>query len=187
MSNQLINNNLTSNYLDYQSTINMKSNNNLHLWLDENELLKISQNLIPLSIKKCLLVEDMLRTLIIFNQLLLSNDINNENDMINNNKYHKDIGDENKLELIKNIWNIYISGRNQQLSRNNNFDKVTNDSDNKNDDVNNDFNKNKELLSKDDLNLSKKEAQRKLSSEDFKIWKKYQKNSKKNNILYEDD
>ena len=112
----------------------------------------------------------------------------------------------NLIMIIKQIWKIHLSNLNQKHTNNNKknryemiminykniFDVINSSSDNDSgsiDDNNDDdeYSYSDMVMMKNWKNLSKKEAQKTLSADDFKKWKKIMKQQKRKNNNDSDD
>jgi len=208
---------------------------NNHLWITKDDNIIMKQKLSPKILEKTLLIEDMLRTSMIFKkimQLHSNQQLDDDDDDDNNNdddddKSHIDIDNQiqdkvnlnydddliksiqfnnNLIMIIKQIWKIYLSNLNQKHTNNdkknryemiminykNIFDVINSSSDNDSgsiDDCNDDDDDEYSdmVMMKNWKNLSKKEAQKTLSADEFKKWKKIMKQQKRKNNNDSDD
>ena len=209
---------------------------NNHLWITKDDNIIMKQKLSPKILEKTLLIEDMLRTSMIFKkimQLHSNQQLDDDDDDDNNNdddddKSHIDIDNQiqdkvnlnydddliksiqfnnNLIMIIKQIWKIYLSNLNQKHTNNdkknryemiminykNIFDVINSSSDNDSgsiDDCNDDDDDDEYsdmVMMKNWRNLSKKEAQKTLSADEFKKWKKIMKQQKRKNNNDSDD
>jgi len=207
---------------------------NNHLWITKDDNIRMKQKLSPKILEKTLLIEDMLRTSMIFKKIMqlhnneqLDDDDNDDDDDDDDDddKSHIDIDNQiqdkvnlnydddliksiqfnnNLIMIIKQIWKIYLSSLNQKHTNNNKknryemiminykniFDVINSSSDNDSgsiDDCNDDDEYSDIVMMKNWKNLSKKEAQKTLSADEFKKWKKIMKQQKRKNINDSDD
>jgi hypothetical protein len=208
---------------------------NNHLWITKDDNIRMKQKLSPKILEKTLLIEDMLRTSMIFkkimqlhnNQQLDDDDDDDNNNDDDDDKSHIDIDNQiqdkvnlnydddliksiqfnnNLIMIIKQIWKIYLSNLNQKHTNNdkknryemiminykNIFDVINSSSDNDSgsiDDCNDDDDDEYSdmVMMKNWKNLSKKEAQKTLSADEFKKWKKIMKQQKRKNNNDSDD
>jgi len=207
---------------------------NNHLWITKDDNIRMKQKLSPKILEKTLLIEDMLRTSMIFKKIMqlhnneqLLDDDDYDDDDDDDDKSHIDIDNQiqdkvnlnydddliksiqfnnNLIMIIKQIWKIYLSNLNQKHTNNdkknryemiminykNIFDVINSSSDNDSgsiDDCNDDDDDEYSdmVMMKNWKNLSKKEAQKTLSADEFKKWKKIMKQQKRKNNNDSDD
>ena len=208
---------------------------NNHLWITKDDNIRMKQKLSPKILEKTLLIEDMLRTSMIFKKIMqlhnneqLLDDDDYDDDDDDDDKSHIDIDNQiqdkvnlnydddliksiqfnnNLIMIIKQIWKIYLSNLNQTHTNNNKknryemiminykniFDVINSSSDNDsgsiddNNDDDDEYSYSDMVRMKNWKNLSKKEAQKTLSADDFKKWKKIMKQQKRKNNNDSDD
>jgi hypothetical protein len=127
-----------------------------HLWLGQAELVSVRQQLIP---KIEAAMNDIERLLVVVISMIEVVNINLDDDMIE--KTNNTVDDESIADMIREIWTKYeTNGAPVMKGEESNSTQKT-------------------FLPPSILSLSKKEAQKQLNDEDFKLWKKSQINKDK--------